>query len=357
MEESNPYNVDSDSAPTQIRPSIIIRFRIDGTTIRIDRQPSRSSQVDHTTQVKTNSLQDSTRERSATVEALDISEMRENLRNAEVQDLERQAQIKALRQEVERLNAQREVTRSIAEEIRTLKQERDSVKKQLEEDKKELEKLGNAVGSSLEARFYKCQVELANDHMQNQEETAIKLRAAEKDIEGLNAHIERLNEEDDACGFEPLEPSHATLKRKAVECLYRHGTPNVKKMRLAEDTHLNLEGFRPAEACELVGNINNEVLRVAAKAGLLNFQHFSTGPNGTLGLTEFGLKKVAISDGCRSYLETVENGEKETAELTAKARKLLSKGGFLVQGHRSLLPLKDLLNGQEATPANLVQCI
>ncbi|RSM03420.1 hypothetical protein CEP52_007398 [Fusarium oligoseptatum] len=347
MEESNPRHVDSGSAPTQLRPSIMIRFRIDGTTIRIDRQPSRSSHVDGTAQVTTNSLQDSTRERSATVEALEISEMREKLRNAEVQDLERQAQIKALRQEVERLNAQREATRSIAEEISTLKQERDSVKKQMEEDKKELEKLGNAVGSSLEARFYKCQFELANNHMQNQEGMAMDLRAAHQDIDGLNAHIARLNEEDDACGFEPAEPSHTTLKRKAVECLYRHGTPDVKKMRLAEETYLNLEGFRPAEACELVGNINNEVLRVAAKAGLLNFRHFSTGPSGTLGLTEFGLKKAAISDGFRSYLEEVENGEKETAELTAKARNILSKGGFWVQGHPSLLPLKDLLNGQE----------
>ncbi|RTE82094.1 hypothetical protein BHE90_003408 [Fusarium euwallaceae] len=357
MEESNPSHVDPDSVPTQLRPSIMIRFRIDGTTIRIDREPSRFSQVDGTAQVTTNSVQDSTRERSATVETLDTSEMREKLRNAEFQNLEYQAQIKALQQEVERLNAHREATGSIAEEIRALKQERDSVKKQLEDGKKELGKLGNAVGSSLEARFYKCQAELANDHMQNQEETAIKLRAAEKDIEGLNAHIERLNQEHSECGFEPLEPSHATMKRKAMDAIYRPGIRTVKRMRLAEDTHLDLEGFRAREACELSGKVNNEVLRIAARAGLLNFQHFSTGPNGTLGLTEFGLKKAAASEGFRSYLEEVENGEKETAELTAKARNILSKGGFWVQGHRSLLPLKDLLNGEEVTPANLVQCI
>ncbi|RSL64966.1 hypothetical protein CEP54_004483 [Fusarium duplospermum] len=357
MEESNPYHVDSDSASTQPTPSIVIRFRIDGATVRIDREPSRSSQVHGTTQVTTNSMQNSTRERSATVESLDISEMRERLRNAEVQDLERQLQIKALRQEVDRLNAQREATGSLAEEIRTLKQERGSVKAQLEDDKKELQNLGNAVGSSLEARFYKCQFDLANGHMQNQEETAIKLRAAEKEIDGLNAHIERFNKERSESGFEPLEPSHATMKRKAMDALYRPGTRTVKRMRLAEDTHLDLEGFRAREACELSGKVNNEVLRIAARAGLLNFQHFSTGPNGTLGLTEFGLKKAATSEGFRSYLEEVENGEMENAELTAKARKLLSKGGFWVQGHRSLLQLKDLLNGQEVTPANLVQCI
>lgn len=135
--------------------------------------------------------------------------------------------------------------------------------------------------------------------------------------------------------------------------MYHNGAADVKKMRLAEDTHLDLEELRPTEACELIGNVNNEVLRVAARAGLLNFQHFNTGPNGTLGLAQFGLKKAATSEGFRSYLEAVEHGEKKSAELTAKARDLMSKSGFWLQEHRPLLPLKDLLNGQEAIPSKL----
>lgn len=335
MEESPP-NVDPNSAPTQLPSSIVIRIQIDGATVRIDPELSTSSRLNSTTHVATNSAQNPARERSATVETLDISEMREKLRNSEDQNRELRAQNKAQQQELERFKAQHEAISSMTEE---------------------LEKLDNAVGSNLEARFYKCQFEIANDQVQNHEEMAIELRAAQKDIDGLNAHIERLNEEHAECGFEPLEPSHATLKRKAMESLYCDGTPDVKKMRLAEDTNLDFEGLRPSEACELSGKINNEVLRVAARAGLLNFQHFSTGPNGTLGLTQFGLKKAATSEGFRSYLEAVETREKKGTKLTNKARELMFKLGFWRQGHRSLLPLKDLLSVQEVTPANLVQCI
>ncbi|KAI8719555.1 hypothetical protein NCS52_00736600 [Fusarium sp. LHS14.1] len=350
MEESNPPNVNSDSAPTQLPSSIVIRIQIDGATVRIDHEPSASSQLDGTTHLATNSTQNSARERSTTVETLEISEMREKLRNSEDHN-------RALQQELERFKADHAAFGSMTEKIHNLKQEDDSLKKQVDERKEELEKLNNAVGSNLEARFYKCQYEIANSQVQSQDEMAIELRAARKDIDGLNAHIERLNEEHGECGFEPLEPSHATLKRKAVESLYRDGTLDVKKIRLAEDIHLDLEGLRPVEACDLIGKVNNEVLRVAARACLVNFQHLNTGPNGTLGLTQFGLKKAATTEGFRSYLEAVEHGEEKSAELTAKARDLMSKSGFLLQGHQSLLPLKDLLKGREVAPANLVQCI
>jgi len=83
------------------------------------------------------------------VETLDISEMREKLRNGEAREHELQTRNKTLQQEVKRLKVQLEAFRSKNKETRNMEQEGDSLKKQLEE-------LDNAVEPNLEARFYKC---------------------------------------------------------------------------------------------------------------------------------------------------------------------------------------------------------
>ncbi|KAI8684891.1 hypothetical protein NCS57_00156500 [Fusarium keratoplasticum] len=210
-------------------------------------------------------------------------------------------------------------------------------------------------GDNLDGDFARERLETVG----NEQDLILKLGAVQEENVGLKAYIQQRNEDDAEHGFEPLEPSYSTMKQRATDALYHSGIQTVKRMKAAKDTHLNLEGFRAGDACALSRHVNFEVLHVAARAGLVDYNNFDVGPNGTLDLTELGLKKVAISEGFISYLEVAETGAfQESAQLTAKARKLMDIGGFWMQGHRSLLPLKDLLNGQQGvTPASFVRYI
>ncbi|KAI8691666.1 hypothetical protein NCS56_00159700 [Fusarium sp. Ph1] len=224
--------------------------------------------------------------------------------------------------------------------------------------KDSLTKLEDAVGTNLEALYYKQQLELTYQQSEDQQELAIKLAAAQAENVGLQSEIHRLEcmEEDDP-NIEPIKFTHAAMKRKALEGLYHDGTRAAKKMKVAKDTHLDLKGFNADEACELIGNVNHEVLRAASMGGLLNLEHFGVGPNGTIGLTEFGTKKLAISERFREYLGGFEGWRKDN-ELATKARKIMAKEDFNCDGYQFLLPLTNLLNGQpEVAPEDLLQRI
>ncbi|KAM6537665.1 hypothetical protein FALCPG4_003574 [Fusarium falciforme] len=128
-------------------------------------------------------------------------------------------------------------------------------------------------------------------------------------------------------------------------------------MRIAKDTRLDLKGFNADEACELIGNVNHEVLRAASMGDLLNLEHFAVGPNGAIGLIEVGTKELAISERFREYLGGFESWRKNS-ELITKARKVIEKEDFRHHVHQFLFPLANLFNGQpEVAPEDLLQCI
>jgi hypothetical protein len=151
---------------------------------------------------------------------------------------------------------------------------------------------------------------------------------------------------------------HTTLKRRATNELYHPGTP--KKMKMAAETHLNLEGLDANDTCRLMGHAHDEVLGVAAMAGLFNPTHFEVGPSGTLGLTESGLMAVADAKVARGgNPEASQNWTRRKCALMAtEVRYRMDRGSFWEDGHASLLPLKNLLNGgQEVSPGEVVEYI
>ncbi|EEU48857.1 uncharacterized protein NECHADRAFT_75428 [Fusarium vanettenii 77-13-4] len=157
---------------------------------------------------------------------------------------------------------------------------------------------------------------------------------------------------------QPSQLLHATLKRRATDDLYHPGTP--KKMKTAAETHLNLEGLDANDTCRLMGHAHEEVLGVATIAGLFDPTHFEVGPSGTIGLTESGLLAVADSKAARGgNSEALQNWiRRKCALMVAEVRHRVDCGGFWRDGHTSLLPLKNLLNGgQEISPGEVVQCI
>lgn len=151
---------------------------------------------------------------------------------------------------------------------------------------------------------------------------------------------------------------HTTLKRRATNELYHPGTP--KKMKMAAETHLNLEGLDANDTCRLMGHAHDEVLGVAAMAGLFNPTHFEVGPSGTIGLTESGLMAVADAKVARGgNPEAFQNWTRRKCVLIAtEVRYRMDRGSFWEDGHASLLPLKSLLNGgQEVSPGEVVEYI
>ncbi|KAL2675403.1 hypothetical protein Neosp_011587 [[Neocosmospora] mangrovei] len=156
---------------------------------------------------------------------------------------------------------------------------------------------------------------------------------------------------------QPSKILPATLKRRATGNLHYSGTP--KKMKSAAETHLNLEGLDVNDAGRLMGYAHEEILSVATTAGLLNPTYFEVGPSGTIGLTESGLMAVANSKVARTDCDAPQNrGRGKRDSLAAEVRPFMDKGGFWNDGHSSLLPLKNLLNGgQEISSGEVVHCI
>lgn len=299
-------------------------------------------------------------------DAYTISQMRARLRDSLSDQRRTRAENEALRDEVEKLSADVERAKAPAAVLERMRQERQLLEAELEESRdawvkshESLRTMENAVGTSLEALFYKQELKTARQKMRQQEDLVIELAAARQENKGLQRELDELNEKHAESGFEPLEHGHIPMKRAAEDVLYHLGATTPKRMKTSKDNHLPLVGLDANKACELAGNVNYEVLRVAARGGLLHHEHFDIGPNGTLGLTEFGIQKAVISEKFRSHLESYEDWRtKQNQELTADARKLMEKGGFWTHGHESLLPLKHLLeSNQDATPGDLVHCI
>ncbi|KAI8719553.1 hypothetical protein NCS52_00736400 [Fusarium sp. LHS14.1] len=156
---------------------------------------------------------------------------------------------------------------------------------------------------------------------------------------------------------QPSKVLPATLKRRATGDLHYSGSP--KKMKSAAETHLNLEGLDANDAGRLMGYAHKEILSVATTAGLLNPTYLEVGPSGTLGLMESGLMAIEDSKPARTDPDAPQNrGRRKGDSLAAEVRHLMDQGGFWKDGHTSLLPLKNLLNGgQEISSAEVVHCI
>ncbi|KAJ4260140.1 hypothetical protein NW757_002092 [Fusarium falciforme] len=255
-------------------------IEVDGSKVRVHFRPSGSSH----TEESLSTISNLESENKALKESLTQLQAVKDGQETKVQQLE--LRCNTIVAENEQL---RDHTKALEQQVQDLPTAKDS-----------LTKLEDAVGTNLEALYYKQQLELAYQQSEDQQELAIKLAAAQEENVCLQNEIHRLEcmEEDDP-NIEPIKSTHAAMKRKALEGLYHDGTRAAKKMRVAKDTRLDLKGFNADEACELIGNVNHEVLRAASMGGLLNLEHFGVGPNSAIGLTEFGTKKLAISERLR----------------------------------------------------------
>ncbi|RSL64979.1 hypothetical protein CEP54_004479 [Fusarium duplospermum] len=156
---------------------------------------------------------------------------------------------------------------------------------------------------------------------------------------------------------QPSQILAPALKRRATDDLYHPGTP--KKMKTASETHLNLEGLDVNDTCRLMGHAHEEVLGVAAMAGLLNPMHFEVGPSGTIGLTEFGSMAAAGPETTTTDPETFQNLERRRrALITTELRYFMDQGGFWEKGHISMPVVQYMLDEKSlVSPENLLDYV
>ncbi|KAJ4146452.1 hypothetical protein NW754_001917 [Fusarium falciforme] len=154
-------------------------IEVDGSKVRVHCRPSGSS---HTESLSTISNLES--ENKALKESLTQLQAVKDGQETKVQQLE--LRCNTIVAENEQL---RDHTKALEQQVQDLSTAKDS-----------LTKLEDAVGTNLEALYYKQQLELAYQQSEDQQELAIKLAAAQEENVGLQNEILRLEcmEEDDS---------------------------------------------------------------------------------------------------------------------------------------------------------------
>ncbi|KAM0441091.1 hypothetical protein ACHAPT_000396 [Fusarium lateritium] len=201
---------------------------------------------------------DRSRERSQTLGGLDDGDLPEKLRNANIQNRQLRAYSKALEQQVEKHRVPQDKAKALAEENQSLERKRNFLQQELATTEESFAKLKKEVGPYVEALFYKRQYQLADHQMRKLQELAIQLAAAQEEIGGLKAQLRIHELADEDQGLEPIQFTHTTLKRKATDDVHHPGAP--KRMKMAKDIHLSLDGLDVRSVCKLFGYITYEAL-------------------------------------------------------------------------------------------------
>ncbi|CAH0003992.1 unnamed protein product [Clonostachys byssicola] len=142
--------------------------------------------------------------------------------------------------------------------------------------------------------------------------------------------------------------SYDGTKRKVEEEMYADDERGNKKLRTTDSMEFgglsdaNLNGV-----CQFVSIAQNEVLRVAAKGGLINHLYFKITPRGILGITPIGMERIDLFHRSKTEPKLIEDWKlARGAEFSKKVRKIITESGFQNHSHPSLHCLAEELEDE-----------
>ncbi|CAH0015707.1 unnamed protein product [Clonostachys rhizophaga] len=150
--------------------------------------------------------------------------------------------------------------------------------------------------------------------------------------------------------------SYLGTKRKVEEEMY--ATDQLGNKRLRTTDSMAFEGLSDGNldgVCSFVSTAQNEVLRVAAKGGLINHLHFKITPRGILGITPLGMETIDRFHWSKTEPQLIEDWESTRgAEFSKKVREIITESRFQDHSHPSLHYLaKQLEDGRNLSMGTL----
>ncbi|CAH0036363.1 unnamed protein product, partial [Clonostachys solani] len=144
--------------------------------------------------------------------------------------------------------------------------------------------------------------------------------------------------------------SYVGTKRKVEEEMYATDQLGNKRLRTTDSmvfeglSDKNLDGV-----CCFVSTAQNEVLRVAAKGGLINHLHFNITPRGILGITPLGMERIDLFHRFKSEPKLLADWKSTRgAQFSKEVRQIINESGFQDHSHPSLYYLvKQLEDGRD----------
>ncbi|CAG9941548.1 unnamed protein product [Clonostachys rosea f. rosea IK726] len=150
--------------------------------------------------------------------------------------------------------------------------------------------------------------------------------------------------------------SYLGTKRKVEEEMY--ATDQLGNKRLRTTDSMAFEGLSDGNldgVCSFVSTAQNEVLRVAAKGGLINHLHFKITARGILGITPLGMERIDLFHRSKTEPKLIEDWESNRgAEFSNMVREIITESRFQDHSHPSLHYLaKQLEDGRDLSMGNL----
>lgn len=150
--------------------------------------------------------------------------------------------------------------------------------------------------------------------------------------------------------------SYLGTKRKVEEEMY--ATDQLGNKRLRTTDSMAFEGLSDGNldgVCSFVSTAQNEVLRVAAKGGLINHLHFKITPRGILGMTPLGMERIDLFHRSKTEPKLIEDWKSTRgAEFSKQVRGIITESRFQDNSHPSLHYLaKQLEDGRNLSMGTL----
>ncbi|KAF7556849.1 hypothetical protein G7Z17_g1155 [Cylindrodendrum hubeiense] len=227
--------------------------------------------------------------------------------------------------------------------IEVLNQEVASLNRSIEEKKSTISRMENEIQDLGDLRF---EAQLVSQ-LQGELQTAQMV--ASENLE-LRDKLEIL---------EGDELNRSSLKRKVEQALFAVDGPSKRMKPSTEVNQISLDHPSLSGITHYLSAVHNGVMRVAATGGLISPLHFDVTKSGTIAITKLGLERANLFTAHKSQPLLIQNWTKEkSAEMSARVRELMHRGGFFNCGHLSLLRLKNgLENGGEMNPGSLVDAL
>lgn len=161
------------------------------------------------------------------------------------------------------------------------------------------------------------------------------------------------NDKSDSRVKELAQMDRPALKRVVDESVFQPGRP-YKRLKPAPLS--DASRYLDPKTAEFLMLVHQEVLYQAGKGGLINPLHFKL-TDGVLGITKEGLERCKLFQERPSQRRLIDAWvEKSHMEMSKRVRDHLEAAGFMVQGHKSLLPLCNRLrDGKVMEVGNLVE--